>query len=90
LRLFHGSDGRGGEHYIHMWPMDAPDIRYKALSGEADAHGSQNGVYALEDFRQAVVYGRHADGERLDPDMPRWQLNDQDLADLFEYLKTLP
>jgi cytochrome c oxidase subunit 2 len=86
----HGPDGRGGEHYMHMWRMDAPDIRYQALNSDMDEHGGMSGDYSLEDFRQAVVSGHHPDGDRLDTDMPRWQLDDQDLADLFAYLKTLP
>ncbi len=90
----HGADGRGGVHTMHMRVMDAPDIRYAALSGESggheDDHGDEQGEYTLDDFRMAVVEGRHPDGEPLSPDMPRWQLNDEDLADLFEYLKTLP
>ena len=92
----HGPDGRGGEHFMHMNVMDAPDIRYTALSSEEGEHGGEltegedgHGEYDLETFRMAVVLGQHPDGESLDEDMPRWQLNDQDLADLFEFIKTL-
>lgn len=78
---------------MHMWVMEAPDIRYKALSSEAGEHegeGSEHGEYTLEDFRNAVVEGEHPDGRPLDSDMPRWQMSDEDLADLFEFLKSLP
>lgn len=85
----HGVDGRGGEHVMHMLIMNAPDIRYSALNSEMDEHGGE-GEYDLEMFRQAVVEGKHPDGETLDEDMPRWQMSDEDLAALFEYLKTLP
>ncbi|PIV26079.1 MAG: cytochrome C oxidase subunit II [Anaerolineae bacterium CG03_land_8_20_14_0_80_58_20] len=84
----HGADGRGGLHWMHMQQMDAPDIRYSAL-----AQGEHEGgimEYDLEAFRQAVVLGRHPDGEPLGADMPRWSLDEDDLADLFEFLKTLP
>jgi len=94
----HGPEGRGGTHTMHMQVMYAPDIRYVALSGEAgepgdqpaDEHGGVHGEYSLDDFRLAVVEGEHRDGEPLNGDMPRWKLSDNDLADLFEFLKSLP
>ncbi len=90
----HGPDGRGGQRVIHMRTINAPDIRYEALSDEEGEHGEEGhggtGTYDLETFRKAVVEGQHPDGERLDSIMPRWQLRDEDLADLLEYLKTLP
>ena len=90
----HGADGRGGVHSMHMQVMDAPDIRFEALRGEAgghgdDDHGDEHGEYSLDDFRRAVVDGRHPDGEPLDRDMPRWRLDDGDLEDLLAFLKTL-
>lgn len=85
----HGVDGRGGEHVMHMQVMNAPDIRYTALNGDMDEHAG-TGEYDLEMFRQAVVEGKHPDGEALDENMPRWQMSDEDLAALFEYIKTLP
>jgi hypothetical protein len=92
----HASDGRGGIHTMHMEVMDAPDIRYSVLAGNGDEHGDDHGHddehtgYDLDDFRVAVIGGAHPDGEPLSRDMPRWRMSDQDLADLFEYLKTLP
>jgi hypothetical protein len=101
----HGADGRGGVHTMHMQVMDAPDIRYQALRGEAGEHQAdadegdeghdgdhhhEGEAYTLEDFRRAVVEGEHPDGEPLSGDMPRWQMSDDDLADLFAHLKTLP
>lgn len=94
----HGPEARGGEHVMHMQVMNAPDIRYSALSGEAEEHsgGEENPEHAgehegydLEDFRLAVVEGKHPDGESLDRDMPRWRMDDQDLADLFAFLKEI-
>jgi cytochrome c oxidase subunit II len=46
--------------------------------------------YSFDDFRTAVVQGKHPDGDTLNEIMPRWQMSDQDLEDLFTYLKTLP
>ena len=93
----HGADGRGGTHIMHMQVMDAPDIRYVTLDGKEEEHGNNGepmdhgqGEYNLDMFRQAVVDGKHPDGEVLSTDMPRWKLSDQDLAALFEYLKSFP
>lgn len=92
----HASDGRGGVHMMHMQVMDAPDIRYSALISEGDEHGDdephadEHSGYDLEAFRLALVEGKHPSGEALSREMPRWRINDQDLKDLFEYLKTLP
>ncbi len=90
----HGVDGRGGRRAMHMQVIEAPDIRYQALTseGEHEEAGGHDGAegYDLETFRLAVVEGRHPNGERLSSVMPRWQLSDEDLADLLEFLKTLP
>ena len=77
----HGPNGRGGVHSMGMMQvMDAKDIRWSALQSEFDA----------EKFRLAVVKGQDPDGTQLKPDMPRWNIGDDDLADLIAYLKTLP
>jgi len=97
----HGPDGRGGVHGMHMQVMDAPDIRWSTLSaameeghgGEAQPEGEHGEVmagYDLEAFRLAVVEGRHPDGTELSSSMPRWNLSDEDLADLAEFLQSLP
>jgi hypothetical protein len=92
----HASDGKGGLHTMHMEVMDAPEIRYSALSGEEGEHGGnhahedEHSGYDLDAFRLAVIGGVHPDGEPLSRDMPRWRMDDEDLRDLFEYLRSLP
>ncbi len=101
----HGVNARGGRHVMHMQVMDAPDIRIAALSaeahheegaagegaaGEEDHDAAEGFAYTLEDFRRAVVEGRHPNGEPLDPNMPRWQLNERDLRDLYNFLASFP
>ena len=77
----HGTDGRGGLHSMSMMQkMDAKDIRWSVLEGEFDP----------EKFRLAVVEGKDPDGTQLKTDMPRWNISNADLADLIDYLKTLP
>jgi cytochrome c oxidase subunit 2 len=77
----HGPDGRGGFHSMGMMQaMNAKDIRWSALEGEFDP----------EKFRLAVTKGQDPDGTQLKTDMPRWNISNDDLADLIAYLKTLP
>lgn len=77
----HGPSGQGGKHNMGMMQvMDAKDIRWSTLAGEFDA----------ETFRLAVVNGEDPDGTQLNSDMPRWNISDNDLADLIVFLKTLP
>jgi len=89
----HGPNARGGVHTMGMQTMDAPDIRWSALAAmEAEEEGLPpgQGSYDLETFRLAVVEGQHPDGDSLSNDMPRWKMDDQDLADLASYLQSLP
>ena len=77
----HGPDARGGVHSMGMMQqMDAKDIRWKTFEGEFDT----------EKFRLAVEEGKDPDGTQLSIDMPRWNMSDGDIADLIDYLKTLP
>ena len=77
----HGPNGLGGKHTMGMMQvMDAKDIRWSVLQPEFDA----------EKFRLAVMKGQDPDGTQLNPDMPRWNINEDDLADLIAFLKTLP
>jgi len=94
----HGPEARGGTHRMHMQVMDAPDIRYVTLSteedeheqGQDDGHEAEHGEYDLEAFRLAVIEGKHPDGAPLSINMPRWQMSDGDLNDLYEFLKSIP
>jgi len=85
----HGPEGRGGTHVMHMWTMTAPDIRYVALRNMSELKGRQRS-YDIDDFRQQVESGRHPDGTEVKADMPRWQMTDSDLADVFAFLEALP
>jgi len=78
----HGADGRGGVlTMMGMQILTAKDIRWSALKSEFDA----------EIFRLAVTKGQDPDGKKqLNDYMPRWNIGNDDLADLIAYLKTLP
>jgi hypothetical protein len=93
----HGIDARGGAHVMHMQVMNAPDIRWSALSQghhEEGHSGTEESAehhegYTFEDFRNAVENGRHPDGDELGENMPRWRMSTEDLRDLMDYLKSL-
>jgi hypothetical protein len=85
----HGPEGQGGEHQMHMFIMDAPDIRYSALSRMPEMKDRQQ-AYSLDDFRLAVEKGQDPVGEELDQDMPRWRMSEADLQDLYAFVKSLP
>ncbi len=93
----HGIDARGGRHIMHMQIMNAPNIRWTALSGghhdeqemSGEQHEHEHEAYNFEAFRNAVEGGRHPDGDELNEDMPRWKMSDEDLRDLMDYLKSL-
>jgi cytochrome c553 len=77
----HGPNGRGGTHNMGMMQvMTAKDIRWSALQSEFD----------VEKFRSALTKGQDPNGTMLNTDMPRWNIGDEDMADLIAYLKTLP
>jgi mono/diheme cytochrome c family protein len=92
----HGPSGRGGEHIMHMHAMYAPDIRWSTLSEEEsehreeEGHEHEHGEYTLEMFKMAVIKGKHPDGKPLKKEMPRWRMSVEDLADLADFLKSLP
>lgn len=92
----HGTDARGGKHTMHMNVMDAPDIRWSALSNMDHEKGeainntqNQHMEYDFEAFKNSVENGRHPDGDKVKKDMPQWKMSDADLKDLMDYLKSL-
>lgn len=72
----HGADGNGRQFFLHMQPIDAPNINWA-------------GIADLDTFRSLVVDGKHANGEPLSIDMPRWNLNAEDMADLADFISIL-
>jgi cytochrome c oxidase subunit 2 len=86
----HGPDGRGGQVSMMMSSFEAPDIRYATLTGgEHHEEGKEHPAYTDETIKRAITQGLDPAEEPLDWQMPRWQMSDQDLNDLLDYLKTL-
>ena len=85
----HGEDGRGGTVRMMMSTFEAPDIRYKNLTGEDHEGGhEEHPPYTDETLRRAITQGIDPSGEPLEWVMPRWEMSEEQLNDLFEYLKT--
>ena len=74
----HGRDGKGSFTPM-MCDEKAPDIRYSELKKEEMSD---------EEIITAITKGTH-ENEILDYCMPRWQMSDEDLNDVIEYLKRL-
>lgn len=85
----HGANGKGGSGRMMMWAFEAPDIRYSTLTIEGHGEGGDERPYTDELIKRAITQGLDSDGERLDPPMPVWQMADEDLDDLIEFLKSL-
>lgn len=85
----HGSNGRGRRTMM----FTTPNITYRNLTdpqGMLEPDGERGHTYTEVTIKRAVTDGLDAEGEPLDSLMPRWRMDDQDLADVIDYLKTLP
>ena len=87
----HGPDGKGGLP-VMMGTHIPGDIRYSSLisgkhHGEAD--DEEEVVYTDEEIKKAIRAGIEPSGESMDRTMPRWNISDEDMNDLLEYLKVL-
>jgi cytochrome c oxidase subunit 2 len=85
----HGDDGRGRRTMM----FTAPNITYRNLTdpqGMVEPDGERGHTYTDATIRRAITEGLDAEGEPLDSAMPRWRMDDHDLNDLIDYLKTLP
>ena len=87
----HGVSGHGGVP-VMMGEAIPTDITYEALTSEHEAEHNGEGeheLYTDESIKAAIRDGIEPSGELLDPTMPRWQMEDSDLDDMLEYLKSL-
>lgn len=86
---------------MHMSVMDAAVICWSTLPAGMDPasdgqplpqgeNGEATAGYDLAAFRLAVVEGQYPDGTELSRNMPRWELSDEDLTDLAEFLQSIP
>jgi cytochrome c oxidase subunit II len=86
----HGDQGEGGRVRIMMDLFEAPAITWDALTVEHNDHGHDgHPPYTEESLKEAIREGIDPAGNRLDSRMPRYEISDDDLSDLIDYLKTL-
>ncbi len=94
----HGADGRGRTFNMMMGTITAPDIRYNTLTG-ADHHhegggsghddGDEHSPYTDETIKRAITMGMNPAGDVMNTAMPRWEMSDEDLDDLIDFLRKL-
>lgn len=86
----HGTDGQGGAFGGMMGGrLNVPDIRYSTLSEPHEEDGEQQDGWSDEDIARAVREGEEPDGDELSRYMPRWDMSDDDMDALIDYLKEL-
>jgi cytochrome c oxidase subunit II len=88
----HGSDGSGGRLRMMMTTYAAPDIRWQSLIAADHGHGDDemdHPPYTEETLKRAIIQGVDPAGEPLEWPMPRWNMSDEDLNDLIDFLKML-
>jgi len=87
----HGPAGHGGTVQFMMQSFDVPDITWPELTGqEHNEEGHEDHPpYTEQTLKQAITQGIEPDGSPFEYPMPRWQMSEQDLNDLVEFIKTL-
>jgi mono/diheme cytochrome c family protein len=67
------------------------DIRYDTLTGGGPSGGTTEtpAAWTDEDIAVAIIKGAAPDGMALGPTMPRWQMDDTDMAAVLAHLKEL-
>ena len=92
----HGPEGEGGRVNMMMSYFDSPNITWHVLT-QKDEHEEvpdqgeheEHPPYTDVTLKRAITDGVDPAGERLDDEMPRWRMSEQDLEDLVEFIKTL-
>lgn len=86
----HGADGRGGRIAMMMgFVIDVPDIRYTTLTSPSEATSGTVPGWTETQIADAIRNGVEPGGKRLDPFMPRWDMDATDMKDTIDYLKEL-
>lgn len=84
----HGEDGRGGQEGGIL----SSDIRYSYLTkpyGVTHTSGRKHPPYDDKLIKLSITEGIDPAGNKLDPSMVRWEMNDTDLNDLVSYIHRL-
>lgn len=85
--MCHGADAKG----MRMMMMDVPTLKWNYLTepkGHTHANGRKHPPFTESSFKICVLAGVDPAGNQLSTMMPRWQMSEEDLDKLIDYLKT--
>jgi hypothetical protein len=85
----HGDNRKGGIRMMPRFWVIAPALTRGALFDDHgdDGHGDHD-RYTEASLRRAISEGRDAGGKPLADSMPRWSMDEAQLKDLLEYLRS--
>jgi len=84
--MCHGSKAQG----MQMMMMDVPPLKWNYLAdpkGHTHPNGRKHPPFTGASFKSCVLAGIDPAGGALSTMMPRWQISNEDLDSLIEYLK---
>ncbi len=85
--MCHGVYAKG----MRMMMIDVPALRWESLA-DPERHTHPNGrkhpPFTEPSFKTCVLAGFDPGGNQLSTMMPKWQMSNEDLDDLIDYLKT--
>lgn len=85
--MCHGANAGG----MRMMMMDVPPLKWSSLTdpkGHTHPNGRSHPAFTESSFKACVIAGMDPAGNELSTMMPRWEMTDEDLDSLIEYLKT--
>jgi len=85
--MCHGANAGG----MRMMMMDVPPLKWDSLTdpkGHTHPNGRNHPAFTESSFKACVIAGMDPAGNKLSTMMPRWEMTDEDLDSLIEYLKT--
>lgn len=83
----HGNDRMGQRLYPRFW-IAAPPLTGRALFQDHDDGHGDHQRYDKETLKRAIRQGIDPAGEELNSAMPRWQMSEEDMDDLVNFLMT--
>ena len=86
--MCHGVDAKGRK----MMMMDVPALRWEILTdpeGHTHTNGRKHPPFTEPSFKSCILAGVDSGGNSLSTMMPKWEMSNEDLDNLIDYLKTM-